>query len=61
MKLREHTAANDAILKRLAEIDNALLFHDTKLRELYQRIIPMLQAPPIAPKRKIGFRANDEK
>ncbi len=32
VRLREHSAANHAILKRLAEIDKMLLRHDTALR-----------------------------
>ena len=59
VKLREHTAANEAILKRLTEIDSKLLTHDTKLSDLYRKIMPLLQTP-VPPKRKIGFRRNDE-
>ncbi len=60
VKLREQTAANAAILKRLAEIDNILLLHDQGLRELYDQIMPLLQPPPVPPKRKIGFQREDE-
>jgi hypothetical protein len=51
---REKLAANAAILKRLAEIDGALLEHDAALREIYQKLLPLL-APP--PRRQIGFSA----
>ena len=34
VRMREALAANATILKRLAEIDNALLGHDTALRTL---------------------------
>lgn len=37
VKLREHTVANTAILKRLAEIDNTLRIHDRTLRDLYHK------------------------
>ncbi len=60
VKLREHTSANAAILTRLAEIDSTLLMHDNNIRELYQAIIPLLQPEPVPPKRKIGFRTNDD-
>jgi hypothetical protein len=53
---REVIAANDAILKRLAEIDKTLLLHDTALRDIYQKLLPLLQPPPDPPKPKIGFR-----
>jgi hypothetical protein len=39
---REKLAANAAILKRLAEIDKSLLEHDTALREIYQKLLPLL-------------------
>lgn len=57
IKQREALAANDAILRRLAEIDKKLLVHDTALRDLYQQLLPLLQPPPDPPKRKIGFRS----
>ena len=53
---REAIAANDAILKRLAEIDKTLLLHDSALRDIYQKLLPLLQPPPDPPKPKIGFR-----
>ena len=59
VKLREHTAANAAILKRLTEIDSTLLVHGTKLSDLYRKIMPLLTTP-VPPKRKIGFRRNEE-
>jgi hypothetical protein len=52
---RENLAANAAILKRLAEIDKSLLEHDTALREIYQRLLPLLAPPPEPPRRQIGF------
>jgi len=53
---RDVLAANDAIFKRLAEIDKELLLHDTALRDIYQRLQPLLQPPPDPPRPKIGFR-----
>jgi ORF6N domain-containing protein len=52
---REKLAANTAILKRLAEIDKTLLEHDTTLREIYQKLLPLLAPPPEPPRRQIGF------
>ena len=45
VKIREDTAANVAILKRPAEIDKALLIHDTALREIVQKLRPLLEPP----------------
>lgn len=56
--IRGQLAANAAILKRLAEIDKTLLQHDASLREIYRKLLPLLQPPPeptVTPKRRIGF------
>jgi hypothetical protein len=57
---REQLAANAAILKRLAEIDKTLLEHDTALREIYQKLLPLLAPPPEPPRRQIGFHAESQ-
>lgn len=59
IRLREHVAANTAILKRLAEIDKTLLRHDAALRDVYQKLLPLLQPAPLPPKRRIGFHVDD--
>jgi hypothetical protein len=53
---RESLAANDAILKRLAEIDHTLLQYDASLCDLYDKLLPLLRPPADPPKPKIGFR-----
>ncbi len=55
LQQREVLAANTAILKRLAEIDKTLLEHDAVLRDVYHKLLPLLQPPPAPPTRKIGF------
>jgi hypothetical protein len=60
VRLREQVAANEAILKRLAEIDKTLLEHDSALRDLYRKLLPLLQPPPEPRKRSIGFLAGKE-
>jgi hypothetical protein len=59
VRVREQVAANEAILKRLAEIDRTLLKHDTSLRDIYRKLLPLLQPPPQPPKRRIGFLSGD--
>jgi hypothetical protein len=59
VKMREETAANAAILKRLAEIDKTLLIHDTALREIVQKLRPLLEPPPAPPKPEIGFHIKE--
>ncbi len=59
IQMREQIAANSAILKRLAEIDRTLLKHDTALRDIYNKLLPLLQPPPDPPRRRIGFITDD--
>jgi len=60
IQLREQLAANTAILKRLAEIDKSLLLHDSALRDIYQKLVPLLQPPPPLRPRSVRccFRAD---
>ena len=60
VRMREHIAANAAILKRLAEIDRTLLQHDSALRDVYNKLQPLLQPSPSPPKRRIGFIAEED-
>src|SRR5271155_4556166 len=55
---REVLATNETILKRLAEIDKTLLQHNAALRDIYQKLLPLLQPPPDPPRPKIGFRES---
>src|SRR5262245_17677855 len=55
VRLRERSAANAVLLKRLAEIDKTLLQHDTALRDVYRKLQTLLVPPPETPKRRIGF------
>jgi hypothetical protein len=60
VRLREQVAANTAILKRLAEIDKTLLEHDSALRDVYRKLLPLLQPPADPPKRRIGFHTDED-
>jgi hypothetical protein len=53
--LREKVATNAAILKRLAEIDKTLLEHDTALRDIFRKLMPLLAPPAQPPRPQIGF------
>lgn len=57
VRMREEIAANQSILKRLAEIDLSLLAHDSILQDLYDKLTPLLQPLPDPPanSRKLGF------
>jgi hypothetical protein len=44
----------------LAEIDKTLLVHDGALRDIYQKLRPLLE-PPLAPKKpEIGFHIKED-
>ena len=50
IRIREQLAANAAILKRLSEIDNTLLQHDAALRDIYYKLLPLLEPPTYPPR-----------
>ena len=57
VKMRDELAANSAMVKRLAQIDNTLFLHDSALRDIYQKLRPLLAPPPEPPPRpRIGFQ-----
>jgi ORF6N domain len=58
VRLREQSAANVAILTRLAEIDRTLLQHDSALRDLYRKLRSLLAPPADPPRRTIGFLSD---
>ena len=60
VKMREDIAANAAILRRLAVIDRTLLVHDVTLREVLQKLRPLLEPPPQLPKPEIGFHVKED-
>ncbi len=60
VKMREELTANATILKRLAEIDKSIFLHDSALRDIYQKLLPLLAPPPEPPKRRIGFNRDPE-
>lgn len=55
VEMRETLSANDAILKRLAEIDRDLIVHGSALQDIYRKLLPLLTPPTDPPQRQIGF------
>ena len=60
LKMREEQAANAAILKRLAEIDKTLITHDAALRDIFQKLRPLLAPPPEPARREMGFHIKED-
>jgi hypothetical protein len=61
VSMRDQLASNLSILRRLAEIDKKLIEHDVVLREVLERLQPLLDAPDedAEPKPKIGFHKGN--
>jgi len=58
VKMRQQLMATATLAKRLAEVEKLLLTHDSALRDLYQKIRPLLLPPP-EPATKIGFGVRE--
>jgi hypothetical protein len=57
--MREQLLNRAELEKRLAEIEKALMSHDAALRDLYQKIRPLLLPPPDPPRKQIGFHVKE--
>jgi hypothetical protein len=62
VRLRDALMTNAVVLKRLAQIDQQLLEHDVVLRDVVEKLLPLLSSPPeeATPKRRIGFNATED-
>jgi len=59
VKMREYLMNRAELEKRLSDIEKTLLAHDTALRDVYQKIRPLLLAPPDPPRKEIGFGVKE--
>jgi hypothetical protein len=60
VRLRSELLANTTLEKRLAHIEKTLIAHDLALRDVFERIRPLLVSPPEQPRRRIGFHTESE-
>ncbi len=62
VRMRDELMTNAVVLKRLAQIDKQLLEHDVVLRDVVEKLLPLLSAPPEPepPKRRIGFNSGQD-
>jgi hypothetical protein len=60
VRLRGELLANTALEKRLGHIEKTLIAHDGTLRDVYEKIRPLLLPPAERPKRRIGFHSEPE-
>jgi hypothetical protein len=56
VKMRQELLANATLEARLQKIEKTLLSHDSALRDVIQKLRPLLLPPPDPPKKQIGFR-----
>lgn len=59
VRMRAELARQQDLAKQLAEIERTLIGHDAALRDLYAKIRPLLLAPSVPPRRRIGFLAKE--
>jgi hypothetical protein len=55
VRMRQELLTSAAVLKRLSRIDRKLLDHDVVLRDVVDKLMPLLAPPPESPRRRIGF------
>ena len=60
IKMRREGMANATLDARLQKIEKTLLTYDADLRELYQKLRPLLLPPPDEPKPRIGFHSDQK-
>lgn len=59
VRMREELLSHTVILKRLAKIDKQLLEHDLVLRDVVEKLLPLLSPEEAPPKRRIGFHGDE--
>ena len=61
IKMREQLLSRAELESRLAQIENILLSHDGQIRDLYEKIRPLLLPLPDPSRKRIGFLARESK
>jgi hypothetical protein len=61
VRMREELASRSDMEKRLDQIDKILLVHDNHLRDLFEKIRPLLLPPADEPKKPIGFQVRERR
>jgi len=61
IRMREELTSRRDLEERLDQIEKILLVHDTELKELFEKIRPLLLPPPEKPRKKIGFEVKERR
>lgn len=59
VRIRREMLTHATLEARLQRIEKTLIAHDAGLRDIFQKIRPLLLPPPEPPRRKIGFHARE--
>lgn len=60
VRMRSELLGRADLEKRLAQVEKALVHHDHALRDLCEKLRPLLLPPPDPPRRRVGFRVGEE-
>jgi Cu/Ag efflux pump CusA len=58
IRMRDELMTNAVILKRLEQIDRKLLEHDIVLRDVVEKLMPLLAEPPARSRKEMGFHTT---
>lgn len=58
IRMRKELFGRAEMEKRLLQVEKVLLAHDQQIRDIYEKIRPLLLPPPEPHRRKIGFSAT---
>ena len=61
IRMREELTSRRDLEERLGQIEKILLVHDTQLKDLIEKIRPLLLPPTEKPRKKIGFEVKEPK
>jgi len=59
VQMREEILGHSTVFKRLAELDKKRVTHDVILREVYEKLRPLLNPPPVT-RKKMGVSYADQ-
>jgi hypothetical protein len=59
IRMREELTSRRELEERLDQIEKILLVHDTQLKQLFEKIRPLLLPPPEKPRKRIGFEVKE--
>jgi phage regulator Rha-like protein len=59
VRMRKELTSRGDLEKRLDQIEKILLVHDAQLKELFDKLRPLLLPPPDLPRKPIGFEVKE--